>query len=323
MNSRTDNTEPLPGSQWGLRPTIVALIIFHLVLTVLAAGANSYASRQFFESPLSFGFLVAATEGVQFGQVVLLACWAAFSSQPLHVRFPRFVALALWQTLASYFAMLVVEGDIAKTLAEENAAVTVLQLSVPCLVLCTFGVITAKRFRLGQTVSRKSPWQFSTRDLLYLTIETGLLLAIARIVVPRNFSGADFLRGLTGSFWFVEIIPIAVCTSILPVVFVGVLNRSLLRSCLASLIYVLVPSAALAWIQGVSLDFFPTFGPVDWSNFGIGFLFFLVRHLSAAATILLTFHLIRRIGYDFRRRDELPRLGNSSNASSSAASASA
>ena len=79
----------------------------------------------------------------------------------------------------------------------------------------------------------------------------------------------------------------------------------------------------LGWVQGILLDFFEVQGPIDWNAYGVCFVYFLTLHAFAAATVLITFQVVRRIGYDFRRRDELPRLGSSSNASSSAASASA
>ena len=325
MSEIAEDLESGIRSVWKPRHKVMVLLASHFGLTLVVTAASTYLWHLRLETFVAFqaDVLVSAMEGILIGQVVLVACWGAFAGQPWYLRFLRFWALGVWGNLMSAVGLLLIEGESAKRLAEEHAALCVLQLLIPLAVLCTYGAVSARRFRSSEAVSRKNAWQFGIRNLLLLTVEAAFLLALARIALPRNYSIADFWTGLSQNRP-IEILPSVVSVTILPVVFLALGNRAAWQTWLAAGIYLFVPAAALGWVQGILLDFFEIQGPVDWNAFGVCFVYFLTLHLTAAATILFTFYLLRRIGYDFRRRDEGPRGRNSSsNARNSAASASA
>ena len=170
--------------------------------------------------------------------------------------------------------------------------------------------------------SQPNTWQFGIRRLLLVTAETAVLLAIARIVLPRRALVDEFWTALTTLLPAI-IVPAAASLTILPAVFLAISTRRTWRRGAALGAYLLVAAVGLSCLQ------FAYVGAPNYLNWGIDvpvvYFQFAICHLSAAATILLTFHLLRRIGYDFRRRDEgpLPSGRSSSNARNSAASASA
>ncbi|MFN0021921.1 MAG: hypothetical protein ACKVP0_27045 [Pirellulaceae bacterium] len=199
----------------------------------------------------------------------------------------------------------------------------------PVVAFFSYGICLRRRFVIGKSVPGERPWQFSTRSLMLITAELAVLLALQKVVLNNRFSIAEFWTALHPSMYQTqELIPALVSATILPVVFVGLAKRRPWHRYAALSVYLLLCSLLLTWVQLSYLSnsyYSLSNSPPWWPEFGRMFGEYLLTHFSAAATILFTFYLVRRIGYDFRQRDEFPLADgrSSSNARNSAASASA
>ncbi|MGI8980417.1 MAG: hypothetical protein ACR2FY_14410 [Pirellulaceae bacterium] len=306
---------------------MAALVIAHLGLACLATVVESwqrpygfndwweYVRRQSLSGFL-FGFLI--------GQLTLLATWGAFADQPWFLRIPRFLALTAWSLVFMFLGEYLAEGVSAKRLVEEYSAYPLLLLTSPVVVLFSIRASRGRRFMHHDSEQGQSVWQFSTRRLLLVTSELAAFLAIGRIVLPASFSRAEFWAALTGHR-IEEILPAFVSVTVLPVLLIGIARQQTWQRHLAIGLYFLLPSLVLALGQNPYYSYAFGRNPAWewWPRLGIELLNYFWVHACAAATILFTFWLLRRIGYDFRRRDDGPLGRNSSNARSSAASASA
>jgi hypothetical protein len=308
------------------RRWVAVLVITHLGLAFSASVANSSLGPrglidwpQYLRHPLDCSF------GLQIGQIALLASWVAFANQHWLLRIPRFLALTAWVLFLGFLGEYVVEGESARSLVEEHSAYMLLQLFLPVAILFGIRAGCARQFLHGDLEKDKHAWQFNTRTLLLVTAELAALLALGRVVLPRRLSIAEFWTGLTENRTE-EMIPALVTLTILPVVFFGLARQHSWKSYLTIGLYLALAALAVAFLQEAYLVHL--LGPPPpsnwWPELNLAFWDYLCVHLSAAATILFTFYLLRRIGYDFRRRDEEPRgRSSSSKANSSAASASA
>lgn len=326
MNERDAKPEFKRGPAGYRRQRVAVLVISHLGLAFLASVANSSLGPrglidwpQYLRPPLDCSF------GLQIGQIVLLASWAAFANQHWLLRIPRFLALTAWVLFLGFLGEYVVEGESARLLVEEHTAYMLLQLFFPVVILFGSRAARAGQFLHAELEKDKHAWQFNTRTLLLVTAELAALLAMARVVLPWRLSVAEFWTGLTENRTE-EMIPALVTLTILPVVFCGLARQRTWKGYLAIGLYLALAALAAAFLQEAYLVH--RFGPPPpsnwWPELNLAFWDYLCVHFSAAATILFTFYLLRRIGYDFRRRDEGPRgRSSSSNARSSAASASA
>ena len=306
----------------GQRKILVLLVLTHLGLTCLAAAATWHLERTL-RGGSEFTPLLSGLFGFHHGQIALLVCWGAFATQPWFVRIPRFLALTVWFLLFGLLGAYVLAGDGAKQLAEETTAYTLLLTLPSLLVLFSFRAITGCQFHAGPATP--VVLQFGTKHLLLITAEAAALLALGRILIPWHSRGGEqFWAGFTGNR-LGELIPLDIAATILPVVIFGSARIRSWWPYAVLALYLMVPSFILACAQANYL--FSLVAPATseewWQAVGIEFLNILCIHASAAFTILFTFYLLRRIGYDFRRRDEGPEGRSSSKARSSAASASA
>jgi hypothetical protein len=330
-NENDADSKPRQLAFWGHRQQVAALVATHLCGTFLAA----YSSQRLEYIPVPDGvpsaiapWIVAGLYGFQIGQILLLVSWGAFAGQPWFLRLPRFLALTAWMLLLSSLGDGLLLGWFSTSVMEEQSALTLIQMVSPVVVLFSFGFFSRRRFTSGNSEKGKKIWQFSIRRLMLITTELALLFALGKIVLDKRFVGGEFWIALNLRFYLTqELIPLAVSVTTLPIVFVGLSSRRhwLLR--LALVLYLLLCSLLTAWMQlAALLNNYNPHSFVDWwPELGRMFCDYLVTHLSAAATILITFWILRRIGYDFRRREEepLPSGRSSSNARNSAASASA
>ena len=319
------------------RILIATLVISQLLITLASAMLHSRITfhsqfesflQTFLPSPAAgyfFSILAGSSHGLLVGQIVLIACWGAFANQPVPLRIFRFVVLCAWFALLRFLAEFAIEGEIVKLLVEENIVHTLMQFIVPLGVLLSFRFLFRRQFQLRELDQGKFVWQFNIRELLFITFELAALLALAKVVLPRNFHWDEIWPALKGlQDW--ELTQFAVSTTVLPAVFLGLSRRQTWRGYLLLGLYFLISAVVLSFLF---INHLRRLGLVmtedEWwaANF-LSMCADLTIHLSAAATILLTFYLVRRIGYDFRRRDEPPRgRSSSSNARNSAASASA
>ena len=209
-------------------------------------------------------------------------------------------------------------------LVEEFAAYGLLMILTPLVTLVAWSLWTGRRLRFG-TAPHVVARQFSTAQLLLITTEAAALLALGRVVLRWNRNAADeFWMGLTyngpeGLF------PVFLGVTLLPVVYFGLVRNRTWGGGLLLALYIIASTLSLAWVRIFNSwgNFVPETADDWWSNLLLQWLDFFWADVSAAATILVTFWLLRRIGYDFRRRDDGPLGRNSSNARNSAASASA
>lgn len=330
VTSENRHTPNFPGGPfWGPKQRIAALVASHLCLTFVAAALSSllWASPE----PKSIPHFILQAAGTclfgfQTGQIVLVAAWVAFSGQRLFPRVARSLALGAWLLLLNALGETLIEGEAATRLIEEHLAHLLLQLCFPVAILFGFGVASHRRFLRSDSRPESKVWQFNTRTLLLITAELAALLALGRLVLPRNFRFDEIWPALIGNQIY-EILPAAVGATILPIVFFALGRRRTRSGYLTMGSYLLISTLALSLAHASYVGSVLARDPESWpSLLGTTMIGYLWTHLSAAATILFTLWLVRRIGYDFRRRDEAPaRLesGSSSNAKSSAASASA
>lgn len=308
------------------RQWVAVVVIAHLCLALLASMAYlSIPSDPFADWPLYLRQLVECSFGLEIGQITLLASWVAFANQHWFLRIARFLTLAAWVLLLKVLGQCVVQNESAKLLVEEHSAYMLLQLLFPVVILLCFHATCARQFLHRDSEPKKNAWQFHTRTLLLVTAELGALLAMARVVLPRRISLAEFWMGLTENRTE-EMIPHLMTLTILPVVFFGLARQRSWKGYLALGFYLVLAALGIAFLQETYLVHLLGSSPILnwWAELHLAFWDRLCVHLSAAATILFTFYLLRRIGYDFRRRDEPPRgRSSSSNACNSAASASA
>jgi hypothetical protein len=306
---------------WGHRQQVAALVVAHLIIACLVSAAISWPllPSDFWNQYAALAFL-SGLSGVQIGQLALLACWGAFANQPWNLRIPRFLALTAWVLILGFLGTYLVEGDLAKLLVEETLLSSLL-MAAPFVVLLVMGAVSGSRFTPGESEPCKISWQFSTRRLLLITAELAILLAIGRIVLPGNPKPSEFWTALTG-YRMSETIPLLSGLFILPAAFLAIARQRTWQRHFGLVMFLLITAFGCTWAY-LSVLFWP--GDLWYWRGELWpiFLSFSSTHLSAAFTILFTFYLLRRIGYDFRRRDD-GRLGrSSSNARNSAASASA
>lgn len=313
MNEKHVNSEPKIYPFWGPRQQVAALVAAHLGMACLASAGSAWLGphNQSDWSEYLKRTLIAVLFGFQIGQIVLLASWGAFANQLGMIRIPRFLALTAWTLLFVFLGEYLCDGVSATLLIEEQSAYVILLLLSPVVVLFSFRAAFGRGFTHGDAEQGMIAWQFSTRRLLLVTAELAALLALGRVVLAGKFKGAEFWAALTGNRPE-EIIPAAVSVTILPVVFLAIARERTWQRYLATGLYLLASTLCLAFLQ-------LPWRPELW----LAFVDYLSAHACAAATILISFHLLRRIGYDFRRRDEGPLGRSSSNARNSAASASA
>jgi hypothetical protein len=338
MNENPANMDAMIKTCRGSRPWVVALSITHLAITFATAALSSQIHHRFQVEvylhsilPSSLADCVSSILGnwllgIQVGQIVLIASWGAFADQHAFLRIPRLLTLVAWFSLLGFLGEYAIEGEIVKFLVEEHFAYTLILVLIPVITLFVFRAASARQFLYRNSQQRKHGWQFNIRRLLLITAEVAALLALARVVLPRNFRLNEVWLALT-ELQTLEIIPAAVSTTVLPVVFFGLARQRSWRGYLLLGLYLWIPVLVLTSLHmAAARRLLPI--SVDswwWPEIYASSSGFWSAHLSAAATILFTFYLLRRIGYDFRRRDELPLADgrNSSNARNSAASASA
>jgi|GEM_PF-4936996 hypothetical protein len=323
MNEHDAKTEFQSGPVRWRRQWVAVLVVSHLCLTFVANALGSRLTTNWAHvlSPLVFWGIW----GLHIGQSILLACWGAFATQAWFWRIPRFLSLAAWLFLVEVLGLYVAEGDIVTTIVEELAALQLLFLLPPLLILLAWRLWSRRGIsRASDSQVRAS--QFGILQLLLITAEAAALLAIGRIVLRWNKNAAEeFWAGLTGNLPE-ELIPLVVSVAILPAVFCGLSRRHTWPRLLILTLYLTIPSYLWAWAQTTyhSRSNMPSSEQELWSILLVHWRNYFCGYMSAAATILFTFYLLRRIGYDFRRRDEPPRgRSSSSNACNSAASASA
>ena len=277
---------------------------------------------------MAYTAIYAGVYGFQIGQLVLLASWGALAGEIWLYRIPRFIALMVWLFLLELLGERLVLGSISSTLVEEQLAYKLILVSAPVVVIFTAGIFGSRRFLPSESPRPARNWQFSIVGLMRITAELAVLLAIARFVLPSRFEFGEFSTALE-SFQMEELIPAMVSASVLPVAFFGLERSRTWWSYWALGLYLVILALTLAsaqlFISLASNGLTSNLAIVWWPELSRMFAEYFIAHVSAAATILFTFYLLRCIGYDFRRRDELPRPGgrNSSNARNSAASASA
>ena len=326
MNEKHVNSEPKNHPFWGHRQQVAALVAAHLGMACLTSAGSAWLGphNQSDWSEYLKRTLIAVLYGFQIGQIVLLASWVAFADQLWLLRILRFSALTAWTLLVVFLGEYLCDGVMATLLVEEQSAYIFLLLLSPVVVLFGFRAAFRGGFTHGNAEHGMNAWQFSTRRLLLVTAELAALLALGRVVLAGKFSSAEFLAALTG-FRPEEIIPAGVSVTILPVVFLALARERTWQRYFATGLC-LVPSALfLAFLQQSHANYLSGPHPPGnwWPELEAASSDYLWVHASAAATILVTFWLVRRIGYDFRRRDEGPLGRSSSNARNSAASASA
>lgn len=314
---------------WRRRQQLAALVALHMGLTCLASAISSLiATPHFGESTTAPTVIYAGVHGFQAGQVVLWASWGALAGEIWLCRMPRFLALMVWLFLLEFLGERLVLGAISSTLVEEQLAYNWIRLSAPVVVLFGYSILNPRRFFLTDFPGHARNWQFSILGLMRITAELAVLLAIAKFVLPRRFEFGEFSTALI-TFRVEELIPAMVSASVLPVAFFGLERSRTWWSYSALGLYLVILALALASAQLffslASNGLASNSVIVWWPELRRMFAEYFFAHVSAAATILFTFYLLRCIGYDFRRRDELPRAGgcNTSNARNSAASASA
>jgi hypothetical protein len=316
---------------------VTALVVAHLLVTFIASALDSriHYHYQFggylhsvFPSNVAdclLSILASGMNGIVVGQIVLLTVWGAFADQQWLLRMPRFLTLVAWFTLFSFLGEYAIEGEVSKLLVEEKLAYALIQFLIPVIILCTFHLKFRRQFVRRDARQSEYRWQFNIRGLLLITAELAALLGLARVVLPRHFRFDQIWPALTELRNY-ELTPTAVTTTILPIVFFGLVRQRTWRAYLFLGLYLCVPVTVLTSLHLASvLRLVPNSADIWWwPEVYASFIGFWSVHLAAAATILVTFYLLRRIGYDFRRRDEGPRgRSSSSNACNSAASASA
>lgn len=315
-----ENVPAAKCSLWSPNRLVTVIVIVHLGLTFVVAAAmsrfNVYSLDHWSYIPAMLAN--SGLVGFQIGQLMLLATWCAFAGQSLFLRTIRFLSLAAWLFLLDRLGEYLVVGEIAKVIVEEYAAYKVLQILPSLVILVVWGLCSGRKF-VPNSQPQVKGFQFSTRQLFLVTAEAAALLALGRVVLSWNKNAAEeFWNGLTGNR-FDELILVVVSVTLLPVIVYG-LGRNWSFSRLFALIACLVlASFILACLHGNH----PWFAPLSAEEFALQWLDYFWVHSCAAVTILCTFWLLRRIGYDFRRRGEGPEGRNSSKARNSAASASA
>lgn len=326
MNENSTNSAAKHRPFWGHRQQVAALVVAHLGLACLAIAVESWRAPHGFSDWQEYvrgHFLTAMFAGFLIGQLTLLASWGAFADQPWFLRIPRFLALTAWLLAVLFLGEYLARGESQMRLVEEYSAALVLLLISPVVVLFSVRASLGRQFLHDNSEKEKNAWQFTTRRLMLVTTELAVFLALGRFVFPRTFSVGEFLTALTGRRPE-ELTSLFVSVTVLPVFFIGLASRRTWQLHLAIGLYFLLPALGLAWMDLSYLS--ESFRPEPWNwwaALAFVLLIFFWMHLCAAATILVTFWLLRRIGYDFRRRGEGPLGRNSSNARNSAASASA
>ena len=157
---------------------------------------------------------IAGMFGFHIGQICLLAAWGAFSRQIWFLRIPRFLSLVVWLFFFDTLGAYLIEGEIAKSLAEEFAAYELLLLLPPLIILVTWRILSGLRFSC-RAATHEQVYQFSTKQLFLITAEAAALLALGRVVL--NWRAEEFWSGLTG-MRPEELIPVAASLTVLPVV---------------------------------------------------------------------------------------------------------
>lgn len=322
---------------WRHRQQLAALVALHMGLTCLASAINSrIAIPNLGEFAMTYTAIYAAVYGFQIGQIILLTSWGALAGEIWLCRIPRFIALMIWLFALEFLGERLVLGSISSILVEEQLAYKMILVFAPVVVIFTAGIFGSRRFFPTESPRHARNWQFSIFGLMRITAELAVLLAVAKLVLPRRFEFGEFSSAFE-TFRVEELIPAMVSASVLPVAFFGLERSRTWWSYGAMGLYLVALALTLASAQlfiswssivftSLSSNGLTANSVIDWwPELSRLFAEYFFAHVSAAATILFTLYLLRCIGYDFRRRDELPRPGgrSASNSRNSAASASA
>jgi hypothetical protein len=303
---------------------LVLLICAHVVATLLAAFVLAY-TETLFEPGLLPETAALTASGVLLAQIGLLACWAAFANQPWQQRIVRFLLLCTSFLLAGFLGNYLYEGSSSRMLVEELSAIFLLNLIPPIADFSAWRLITGRRFIRNHFPPGEPPrFQFSIRTLLFLMAELAAILAVSRVVLGLHrgswdeflTAGLAFLRERDPRFFAAVIM--------LPIVHAGLARRG--RIWWRAFLAVYLGGWSLFTCYSLTAEHFRFRNPTAsqwWQELAQQLIPATSPYLAAAGTIFLTFWLIHRIGYDFRRLDEEPRGGNPPKSRSSAASSSA
>ncbi len=312
------------GYFWTPRKLMISLVIAHLCLAGAVSTGNTLLESSLLQSGFAIRYHLALAWplGFQMGQLILVVCWCSFAGQPWYLRIPRFLLLLAWLFRFEMMGIYFVRSDLVEVMVEEYAAFNFLMLLSPLLVLNFYGLCSGSRFR-QDSHQRSARYQFSTRSLLLITAELSALLGLGRVVMHWNRNGVEEFWSALSGYRPEELMPVVISLTVLPAAFHGLSRQRTWLRLLFLNLYLALPPFVMAWSQVPFIARSIVSDQDVWLSLLIHWLYYYCAHLSAAATILLTFWTLRRIGYDFRRRDELPRAGSASNANSSAASAAA
>src|SRR5678815_1563258 len=94
----------------------------------------------------------------------------------------------------------------------------------------------------------RNTWQFNIRGLLLVTAEVAAFLALAKLVLPKNFRWCDMLPALQEmQIW--ELTPLVITATVLPAVFLGIHSRRTWRGYLLMGLYFWIPASLLSLLN--------------------------------------------------------------------------
>jgi hypothetical protein len=312
----TGNANPSPATcqYWFRGPAqgLAALVSVHLVLAALQAVPLPYYLQASGKPWLAVPGSLAAnmSEAVISAQLTLIGAYAMLGSGMWLIRLGRAAVLLVWFVLAQMVGSYLFDGGRDLSSFHSFFTLYIWLLAVLLVPLLAYRLVTRRCIaRPAADAAGEAPrLQFRIRDLLWITAEAAVALALIRALLPwdeRRFR-EDFWSGVGGGYEYLS--PVTLVLTMLAAgaaIALSLQVRSVRRAAAWIAIWECVLAAGFIAYLGVAgysdPDFLleiPSGGLVSWILFGLGITVFC---WTAGLVVWLTLAYVRWLGYDFLR----------------------